>query len=326
MQDGVPENFTAGMLAPYLDGRGNPTGNTGMSYVDPDLLARAVTRLDAEGFQVHFHAIGDRAVREVLDSVRAARHANGHSDNRHHVAHIQVIHPDDLPRFKELEVAANIQALWAAHEPQMDDLTIPFLGAKRAELQYPFADLAALGVGLAAGSDWPVSSPNPLSAAHVAVNRRHADTPAASSFIPRQRLDVATFLRAYTYGSAWINHAEDETGSIEPDKIADLVILDRDPLAINPAELADISVLATYLGASWSTLRPASTADRPGWLRGEAPMFERFTDRTRTVVVLDFAGLVIGMRSVRNSSADRLERSRCQRCPFELSVSYRDTT
>jgi predicted amidohydrolase YtcJ len=248
MQDGVAENFTAAMLAPYLDGHGGQTDNRGLSYVNPEMLDRAVTRLDAEGFQVHFHAIGDRAVREVLDSVRAARDDNGPNDNRHHVAHIQVIDPDDLQRFKELGVAANMQALWAAHEPQMDDLTVPFLGDQRAELQYPFADLAALGVLLAAGSDWPVSSPNPLVAAHVAVNRRRPETPEAPPLIPQQRLDVATFLRAYTYGSAWINHAEDQTGSIELGKLADLVVLDADPLAINPMELADVGVLATYVG------------------------------------------------------------------------------
>ena len=99
-------------------------------------------KLDALGFQVHFHAIGDRAVREALDSIEAARVANGPSDHRHHIAHIQVIHPDDVPRFAELDVTGNMQPLWACHEPQMNELTIPFLGEPRWRTQYPFGALA----------------------------------------------------------------------------------------------------------------------------------------------------------------------------------------
>src|SRR5581483_10115315 len=96
MQDGVIETFTAGVLEPYLGSDGRPTDNRGLSFIEPELLRRIVTRLDAEGFQVHFHAIGERAVRESLDAVEAARLANGMNDLRHHIAHVQVIHPDDL--------------------------------------------------------------------------------------------------------------------------------------------------------------------------------------------------------------------------------------
>ncbi len=111
--------------------------------VDPEALKSHVTALDAEGFQVHIHAIGDRAVREALDAFEAARVANGAGDQRHHIAHIQVIHPDDIGRFAELGVTANMQPLWATHEEQMDELTLPFLAADRAGWQYPFASLAA---------------------------------------------------------------------------------------------------------------------------------------------------------------------------------------
>ena len=171
MQDGVAENFTAGMIEDYLDGCGHQTGNRGLSYVDPQELREHVTRLDAERFGVHFHAIGDRAVREALDAVAAARDANGPTPGRHHIAHLQVVHGDDIPRFRELGVTANMQALWAAHEPQMDELTIPFLGAERAMRQYPFGDLLRSGAMLAAGSDWAVSSANPLWGIHTAVTR-----------------------------------------------------------------------------------------------------------------------------------------------------------
>ena len=148
MQDGVAENATAGLLEPYLDSCGCQTAARGLSHVDPVELRTHVTSLDALGFQVHFHAIGDRAVRECLDAVAAARQANGRSDHRHHIAHLQVVHPDDVPRFAALDVTANMQALWAAHEPQMDELTIPFLGPQRAARQYVFGDLVRAGAGL----------------------------------------------------------------------------------------------------------------------------------------------------------------------------------
>ncbi|MFE4635771.1 amidohydrolase [Streptomyces sp. NPDC056773] len=255
MQDGIAENFTAGMLEPYLDGCGCATGNSGLSFIDPEVLAEAVARLDRAGFQIHFHALGDRAVREVLDALAGAREANGANDNRHHLAHLQVVHPDDIARFASLEAAANIQALWAAHEPQMDELTIPFLGPERARLQYPFGDLQRAGARLVAGSDWSVSSPNPLWGIHVAVNRSVPDeAPNATGtfepappFFPEQALTLSQALTAYTAGSAWVNHLDEVTGTVEEGKYADLVVLDRDPFAHPPLEIADTRVLRTYI-------------------------------------------------------------------------------
>ncbi len=249
MQDGVAETFTAGLLDPYLDACGCQTGGRGLSHVDPAELREHVTMLDAHGFQVHLHAIGDRAVRESLDAIEAARAANGPADNRHHIAHLQVMHPDDVPRFAALGVTANLQALWAAHEPQMDELTIPFLGPERAARQYLFGDLYRSGARLAAGSDWAVSSANPLRAVHVAVNRSLPGMTGARAepFLPAQRLELAAALGAYTIGSAYVNHLDDQTGAIEPGLLADLVVLDRDPFAVQPAEIATVRVLSTYV-------------------------------------------------------------------------------
>jgi len=252
MQDGVAENGTAGMLEPYLDACGCQTSGRGLSHVDPEELKTDVTALDALGFQVHFHAIGDRAVRECLDAVAAARAANGAAvaARRPHIAHLQVVHPDDVPRFAALGVTANVQALWAAHEPQMDELTTPFLGPERAGRQYLFGDLLRSGARLAAGSDWAVSSANPLKAVHVAVNRSlpGATGAEAAPFLPGQRLDLAEALAAYTAGSAYVNHLDDLTGRVEPGKQADLIVLDRDPFAIPASDIATLSVLATYVG------------------------------------------------------------------------------
>ena len=249
MQDGVAENFTAGMIDPYLDGCGCQTSSSGLSYVDPADLAEQVTRLDAAGFGVHVHAIGDRAVREALDAFAAARAANIVSPGRHHIAHLQVIHPDDIPRFAQLAVTANVQALWAAHEPQMDELTIPFLGPQRSARQYPFGALLRAGARLAAGSDWAVTSANPLWGMHVAVNRTlppGQGDPGAGPLLPGQALTLAEAMAAYTAGSAYVNYL-DETGAVTPGYLADLVILDRDPFAGPEAEIALATVDATYV-------------------------------------------------------------------------------
>jgi predicted amidohydrolase YtcJ len=247
MQDGVAENFTAAMLSPYEDGHGHSTSNDGISFVEPDLLNRAVAELDARGFQVHFHAIGDRATRECLDAVGHALERNGRRDTRHHIAHIQVVHPEDIPRFAALDVTANMQALWATYEPQMTELTLPFLGEVRGAWQYPFGELARSGARLAAGSDWPVSSPDPLAAIHTAVNRWAPDEGEQEPFLPGQALTLRRALTAYTAGSAHVNHLDAETGTIEVGKLADLAVLDRDPFAGPQQAIGETRALQTFV-------------------------------------------------------------------------------
>jgi predicted amidohydrolase YtcJ len=249
MQDGIAENFTAAMTAPYLDRCGCPTDNAGLSFVDPDVLRAAVVRLDAEGFQVHFHAIGDRAVRDALDAIEQARTTNGTNDLRHHVAHIQVVHPADRARFAKLDVVANMQPLWACLDPQMVEMTLPYLGDERRSWQYPFAELVGAGARLAAGSDWPVSSPDPLQGIHVAVNRRAYGEPGpagAEAFLPEQALTITQAFTAYTSGSAFVNHLDD-TGRLAPGMLADLTVLDSDPFAADVSEIGATSVLRTYV-------------------------------------------------------------------------------
>ncbi len=260
MQDGVAESFTAAMTEPYLDGCGCHTDNSGLSFVDPVGLREYVTRLDAAGFQVHFHALGDRAVREALDALEAARAANGVTDGRHHLAHLQVVHPDDHARFAQLGAGANLQALWAAHEPQMDELTIPFLGEARSSWQYPFADLQRAGASLAAGSDWSVSSADPLDAIHVAVNRRLPGLPDDQKpFYPNNSLSLATAMAAYTAGSARINHHDDATGRLQVGMLADLAVLDRDPFAGPASAIHEATVTQTFVeGERVFLLDPAS--------------------------------------------------------------------
>jgi predicted amidohydrolase YtcJ len=247
MMDGVLENFTGAMLDPYLDGRGGTTDNRGLLQIDPAGLSTWVPRLDALGFQPHFHAIGDRAVRASLDAVEAARRANGPSDTRPHIAHIQVIHPEDIVRFRALDVAANAQPFWAAHEDQMDVLTIPFIG-DRWRWQYPFRSLRAAGAVVAMGSDWSVTTANPLSEIEIAVERRYREPSGDREvFIPDERIELMDALAAFTSGSAYVNHLERDTGTLEAGKLADLAILDRDLFDRGAGGIGEAQVVGTFV-------------------------------------------------------------------------------
>ncbi len=250
MLDGVAENHTAAMLEPYLDGHGCETEGSGLDFIDPAELPRFVTELDARGFQVHFHALGDRAVRNALDAIEAARQASGNSRQRHHLAHLQVVHPDDVPRFAALNATANIQALWAMHEPQMDELTIPFLGERRSGWQYPFGALLAAGAPMCGGSDWSVSTPDPLLAGHVAVNRTLPQAQGGSGqdpFLPEQAISAEVFFAAYTSGSARVNGLEEVTGAVRTGLDADFAITDADLATGPPSEICQASVTQTWI-------------------------------------------------------------------------------
>jgi predicted amidohydrolase YtcJ len=246
-QDGVMENFTAGLTEPYLSADGAPTDNAGLSMIDPILLQRYVTRLDREGFQVHFHAIGDRAVRESLDAIEAARRANGPNEARHHIAHIQLIHPDDIGRFAELGAVANGQPFWACREPQMTELTIPFIGSRRAAWQYPFASLLRAGATLAFGSDWPVSTPNPFLEMEVATTRVAVDDRAAEPLLPEERISPRQAVAAFTTGAAFVNHLDHAAGTLELGKLADITVLDRNIFEPSDRPLGDTKVLMTIV-------------------------------------------------------------------------------
>lgn len=236
MQDGICENCTGAMLSPYS---GNPGhGETGLSFIDPEELKQVARALSAERFQVHMHAVGDRAVRECLDALEAA-HDPTQPSLRHQVAHLDVVDPADVPRFAALDVIANLQALWARRDAEIVERKLPLLGPEREPRHFPFADLHRAGARLAMGSDWPVTSPNPLWAVYTAVTRLappedphgFAGAERDEPLEPQQALDLDTVLRAYTAGSAYANGMEDQVGSVEVGKLADLVLLDRPVLA-----------------------------------------------------------------------------------------------
>jgi hypothetical protein len=242
MVDGIIENQTASMLEPYCAGCGAHESR-GLDYVDRELLTAALTELDGLGFQVHMHAIGDRAIRNALDAVEAAQAANGPSDRRHHIAHVQVIQPEDLPRFAALGVVANCQTYWAQSEPQMDELTIPYIGRERGELQYPFGALRRAGARLAMGSDWPVTTADPLQQLEVAVRRIDPEHRDNAPFLPEERLPLDVALTAFTSGSAYVNH-DAAGGTLAVGKRADLAVLDQDVFMLD-GRVAEASVTTT---------------------------------------------------------------------------------
>ncbi|GGS93564.1 amidohydrolase [Streptomyces cinerochromogenes] len=254
MTDGVLENFTGALLEPYCDGCGGHSDRRGVTYLDRDLLATAVTELDAQGFQVHFHAIGDRAVRESLDAIHCARSSNGRNDRRHQIAHVQVVQPEDIVRFNELEVVANCQTFWAQSASERDDLTIPFLGTERARLQFPFAGLLASGARLAMGSDWAVTTADPLQQLEVAVTRTSPQDRDRAPFLPEQCMSLDDALDAFTAGSSYVNH-DDQGGRIAVGSRADLALLDTDIFAPgfvtnHAAPISDARVQITVAGGS----------------------------------------------------------------------------
>jgi predicted amidohydrolase YtcJ len=241
MQDGVMENYTAAMLEPYLV----PDKTKGIPMVEPEKLKEAVTKLDAEGFQVHFHAIGDAAIRQSLDAVEAARTANGDLGHRHHISHLELIDRADIPRFKALGVIANFQPLWAMNDDYVTELTIPFIGPERAQSLYPIASVAKSGGMLAFGSDWSVSSPNPFEQMETAVTRLEALGGTTEPLLPDEAISLAEALDAFTINAAYVNRLEKDAGSIEVGKRADLAVLDRNLFDTAPAELSDTKVLVT---------------------------------------------------------------------------------
>jgi hypothetical protein len=245
--DGVIEypSQTAALLEPYLDARGHPTDNRGPSYFRQDDLNQIVSAADAAGLTVHIHAIGDRAVRSALDAIADARRRNGALDNRHQIAHLELINPADFPRFKELGVIANFQLLWAERDDYIDKATIVYLGAQRSLDLYPARSLRDAGALIVGGSDWGVSSFDAFAAMEHAITR--SEGRGHPALLPEQSLTLQDMIDAYTINAASALKQESITGSLEAGKRGDFIVLDRDIFSIDPFELHDTQVRATYL-------------------------------------------------------------------------------
>jgi len=241
--DGIIESGTATLLEPYDDG----TGCCGLPNWPADEFVKAIEAFDADGFQVHIHAMGDAAVRLALDAIEGAAAANGPRDRRPVLTHLQLVDPVDLPRLAELGVVACFQPLWAQRDALMSQLTLPRLG-DRGERQYPIASVLATGARVAFASDWPITRYEPLAGMAVATTRTGADGLPRGGWTPHERIGLGEALDAYTLGPAHQAFEEDLWGAIRPGMRADLVHLDADFRQLGPDQLRSTAVLRTWLG------------------------------------------------------------------------------
>ncbi len=242
-QDGVIESRTAALLQPYLV----EAGERGWLNLEPEVLKPLAAQLDRLGFQIHIHAIGDRAIQSSFDALEFARQQNGSRDSRHHLAHVELFDPADIGRFRRLGVIANFQPFWASADLYIVKMTEPILGPERSRWLYPIRSVANTGAIIACGSDWSVTSMNPLDAIQIAVTRRGlADGPGAA-WISEEVVDLPLMIAGYTINGAYVNFQEQETGSIEVGKFADLVVLDRNLFEIPKHEIHNAKVLMTML-------------------------------------------------------------------------------
>jgi hypothetical protein len=239
--DGVVEPRTAALLADYSD----QPGYKGELQVKPEALNEAVAQLDELGFQVHIHVIGDGAVRAALDAFEFAQKRNGVTNGRHHLAHVEFVDPADTARFAELNVTATFSPLWAVEDAYLTELTLPRVGPERYRWTYPINSIVAANGRVAFGSDWNVSSPDPLLAIETAVTRVEPLEGKTPVFMPQERITLEQAIAAATINAAYVNHLDDRTGSLEAGKQGDVVILDTNLFEIEPAGISDAKVVAT---------------------------------------------------------------------------------
>ena len=242
--DGVVEPSTAALLEDYSD----QPGYRGELQVPPDVLNEAVAQLDELGFQVHIHVIGDAAVRTALDAFEFALLRNGPTNGRHHLAHVEFVDPADIARFAELNVTATFSALWAIEDEYLTELTLPRVGPERYRWTYPINSIHQAKGRIAFGSDWNVSSPDPLLAIETAVTRIEPTEHTTPVFMPQERISLEEAIAAATINAAYVNHLDEVTGSIEVGKLGDLVVLDRNLFEIEPSAISDAKVVATLFG------------------------------------------------------------------------------
>jgi predicted amidohydrolase YtcJ len=254
--DGVVENETGALLAPYCSGLHDHSGGqersdsgdqVGMQVWEGDSLAQAARRVDELGLQIHIHAIGDAAVRQALDAIEYAIESNGPRDRRPVIAHVQLVDDADLERFAKLSVIPCMQPLWAQMDALMTVLTIPRLGNERGDKQYRMRTLAESGAPLALGSDWPVSSGAPLDGIAIGVSRQTPEGDPEGGWTPEEILTIERALSAYTAGVAEQAFAEQTWGQLAVGASADLVWLERDPRHVPPLELSALRVLGTFV-------------------------------------------------------------------------------
>jgi predicted amidohydrolase YtcJ len=242
--DGVVESHTAAMLTPYSD---DPklSGNT---FWDPTIYKQMVAELDKRGIQIFTHAIGDRSVRLTLDAYENAAKVNGTNDRRHRIEHIETITAEDIPRFGKLGVIASFQPLHAYPNDDTLNVWAHNVGPERVQRAWTWRSVENSGGSLAFGSDWPVVTLNPWPGVQNALTRQTTEGNPPGGFVPKERISLEDAIRGYTLGAAFAGHREKTEGSLEPGKVADLIVLARDLFRIEPTEIEKTEVLLTMVG------------------------------------------------------------------------------
>ncbi|MER6995899.1 amidohydrolase [Streptomyces sp. NPDC000410] len=261
--DGVIEYpaQTAALLTPYLDEHGRPTDNRGDLHVSATDYGALATVLDRAGWQLHAHAIGDRAVRTALDGYETALLANGRRGNRHTIAHLQLVDPADFRRFARLGVVACMQLQWAMRDIWTMEALLPYIGPRRHRLLYPARSLQRHGAALAGGSDWPVDPLSTFNQLRTAIDREGAVAGQGALYPEREGLSRASSLHMHTAGAARQLRLDHLTGTLAPGKAADLVLLDRDISRVPVREISDSTVRLTLIGGK--PAYDATTAPAP---------------------------------------------------------------
>ena len=237
--DGVTESRTAALLEPYPG-----TADHGLALWEQAALNEIVAMADAAGFDLHFHTLADRAVRMALDALEWAAKCNGPRDRRAQLAHLQLVHPDDMPRFSPLGAIASVQALWTAAAPELQSFYSEILGSERAAQSYPLRSLRNAGVMLAGGSDWPVSTMDPLAIMQTGVTHQPTDDPTAEPWNPDERLDLQVMLQAHTLNASHALRFDDCRGLL-PGHEANFLILQRSLFAQAIQQLHQTRLLCT---------------------------------------------------------------------------------
>jgi len=262
MLDGVIEAHTAAVLGNYAD----DTTQSGKLFWDPDKYKQAITEIDKRGFQIFTHAIGDRAVRLAFDAYENAQKTNHTSDDRPRIEHIETITAQDIPRFGKLGVIASFQPLHT--DPNDDTLKVWAVaaGPDRVSRAWPWRSVEKSGGKLAFGSDWPVVTVSPWPGVQNALTRQTAEGEPAGGWIPQERISLEDAIQGYTLGAAFAGRREKTEGSLEPGKVADLIILSKDLFKIEPPDVLNEEVLVTMVGgkvvyesASWTNLKATGT-------------------------------------------------------------------
>lgn len=239
MVDGVFEGETAAVLDPY-----HTTEHRGVLNHTPDELRQRVTRYYDMGMQLHFHTMGDRATRSALDALQYAQKHGDPTlrDNRHALSHLGLIDPADYERFKATNTAAAFTAVWAYPDEWTVNLEIPTLGQERVDKLYPIRSVHRAGGVVVGSSDWNYGDLDPLLSIETAVTRQDPFGPSKLRARTDEAVDLETILAAYTINGAWLMHREDVAGSIEPGKLADLVIFDSNLFEIQADTISDVKV------------------------------------------------------------------------------------